>query len=79
MSATRIRHALAVFGLMLAVAVLSGCVAYPAGPGYAYYAPGYAYVPSYYGYYAAPRVSVGVGIGCCWNQHGWWGQGRYWH
>ena len=40
---------------LLAGVGLSGCVAYPAGPGYGYYeAPGY-----YYG----PSVSVGVGAG----------------
>jgi len=38
---------------LLAGVGLSGCVAYPAGPGYGYYdTPGY-----YYG----PSVSVGVG------------------
>jgi hypothetical protein len=49
----------------LALLALSGCVAYPAGPGYAYApAPGYVY---------APPVAVGVGVGCCWGGYHRWG------
>jgi hypothetical protein len=46
-------------------ALVSGCVAYPAYPGYGYgYGPGYGY---------APAVVVGGGWG--WGWHG----GGYWH
>ncbi|MGH7120572.1 MAG: hypothetical protein ACREFP_16550 [Acetobacteraceae bacterium] len=69
---TRLRGLLTALGLVLATAVLSGCVAYPAGPTYAY-APAYGY-----GYYAAPSVSLGIGFGCCWGGYygGGWGG---WH
>jgi hypothetical protein len=51
--------ALAALGL---AALLGGCVAYPAYPGYGYgYAPGYA--PAY--------VAVGGGWGWGWHGGGW--------
>ncbi|MGH7080115.1 MAG: hypothetical protein ACREFU_18710 [Acetobacteraceae bacterium] len=75
MLSVRLRRVLAPLSLLLAAA-LTGCVAYPAGPGYAY-APAYGYYPryGYYGYYSGPSVSVGVGTGggCCWRHSGGWG------
>jgi hypothetical protein len=50
---------------------LAGCVVAPPygyAPAPAY---GYAYAP---GYYAAPPVSVGIGIGGYWGGHGWHGR-----
>jgi len=52
----------------LALLALSGCVAYPAGPGY-----GYAYAPGPVVVAPAPVV---VGVGCCWGGRGW---GGGWH
>lgn len=42
-------------------ALLGGCVAYPAYPGYGYYGPGYGYAPGY--------VAFGGGWG--WHGGGW--------
>lgn len=55
---------LAALGL---AAVLGGCIAYPAYPGYGY---GYGYAP-YYGYPAGGYVDLGVGGG--WHDGGGWG------
>ena len=44
---------------------LTGCVVAPPYGGY----PAYGYAP---GYYAAPSVSVGVGVGGYYGGHGRW-------
>ncbi len=60
---------------------LSGCVAYPAAPGYAYdgggyYAPGYYYAP--YAPYAPPVVvDFGWWGGGHWDGGGRWGGGHW--
>jgi hypothetical protein len=59
-------------------ALLGGCVAYPAYPGYGYYGGGY-YGGGYYGapYYSGGVVAFGGGWG--WHDHdgGW--RGGDWH
>jgi hypothetical protein len=81
-SRLRNRGLLALPALALA-ALLGGCVAYPAYPGYGYYGGGY-YGGGYYGggYYGAPYYSGGVvafGGGWGWHDHdgGW--RGGDWH
>lgn len=57
------------------VALLGGCIAYPAAPGYGYgYGPGYGYAPAY-GY--SPGV---VAFGGGWGWGGWhrWHHRRDW-
>jgi hypothetical protein len=62
------RVMLPVFAALGLAALLGGCVAYPAYPGYAYgYGPGYGYSPGY--------VAVGGG----WGWHGGWHDGGDWH
>jgi hypothetical protein len=52
------------------VAGLVGCVVAPPPSGYGYEpAPAYGYGP---GYYAAPSVNLGIGIGGSWGGHGGW-------
>jgi hypothetical protein len=73
----RNRRLLALPALALA-ALLGGCVAYPAYPGYGYYGGGY-YGGGYYGapYYSGGVVAFGGGWG--WHDHdgGW--RGGDWH
>jgi hypothetical protein len=58
----------------LALLALSGCVAYPAYPGYGY-PGGYAYAPAPAAVYVPP---VEVGVGCCWGGGRWgWGGGHW--
>ncbi|HUN39809.1 MAG TPA: hypothetical protein VMU81_05925 [Acetobacteraceae bacterium] len=54
---------LAALGL---AALVSGCVAYPAYPGYGYYGPGYGY-----GYAPGGYVAIGGGWGGGWHGGGW--------
>jgi hypothetical protein len=58
------------FAALALAALLGGCVAYPAYPGYGYN----GYYGGYYGapYYAGPTVAVGGGWG-------WHGGGGDWH
>jgi hypothetical protein len=76
-SRLRNRGLLALPALALA-ALLGGCVAYPAYPGYGYYGGGY-YGGGYYGapYYSGGVVAFGGGWG--WHDHdgGW--RGGDWH
>ncbi|MBC8724593.1 MULTISPECIES: hypothetical protein [Paraburkholderia] len=61
------------FAIIVAVG-LAGCVVAPPPPssGYGYEpAPAYGYAP---GYYVAPSVSLGIGIGGYWGDHG-----GHWH
>lgn len=67
----RVRPALAVLGLAIA---LGGCVAYPAYPDYGY---GYGYDDGpYYGDYPAGYVTLGGDWG--WRDHGWHGRHERW-
>lgn len=58
----RLRLPLAALAL---AALLGGCVAYPAGPGYATYGYGYGYGAPYYG-------GAYVGVGSGWHGGGGW-------
>jgi hypothetical protein len=60
------------FAALVLAALLGGCVAYPAYPGYGYYN---GYYGGYYAapYYAGPTVALGGG----WGWHG--GGGGDWH
>ncbi|MBB5447956.1 MULTISPECIES: hypothetical protein [unclassified Paraburkholderia] len=61
------------FAIIVAVG-LAGCVVAPPPPSYGYGyepAPAYGYAP---GYYVAPSVNLGIGIGGYWGGHG-----GHWH
>ena len=60
---------LAALGL---AAVLGGCIAYPAYPGYGYSGDGYGY-PYYGGYPSTGYVEFGTGWGWRGDDHGWGG------
>ena len=49
--------------IVLAIAILSGCVAVPVAPGPGYYGPPAYYGPAYYG------PSVGIGFYGGWHGH----------
>lgn len=70
------RRALAA-GAAVVLLALTGCVAYPAYPGYGYYDGGYSYGGPYTYGYAAPSIVVGGVWGGGWGG-GWHGGGGHW-
>lgn len=76
-----VRTLLLPMGALVLAGGLSGCVAYPAYPGYGYgYGGGYGYGPAY-AYAPAPVVvGGGWGWGGGWHDHdhGGWNRGRGW-